>query len=302
MRHRNGRFGRNRRIEIPPPAVLDRQSGQRPRPIGPGVDPDAVRPLIHSRTNGVTMNDDETVIAVAEKEWFSDPPQIRLQLTIKTNARTNASVDEQVIAKAAGIDKAAEKLDVRGRYCLANNRERGLVAKPGEALRIDAIALQAFFAAEPAPFGNQLSFAAKNPKEHFLVIAENEDRPHPGVTIGPQPLNHLTRVRPAIDKVAEKYEQHFVQGTGFEITMDVRQELFEKIEPAVDVAHDVRAPAPGAARLPASWVRSSEHGVLNSGEREVFRARRDKRQLRRFGYSDLRPTDATPSPFRLARS
>ena len=39
------------------------------------------------------------------------------------------------------------------------------------------------------------------------MVAENEDRPNAFLTVGPQPLDHLSGMRAAVDQVAEKDQQ-----------------------------------------------------------------------------------------------
>ena len=75
------------------------------------------------------------------------------------------------------------------------------------------------------------------------MIAEEEDRFDAGRRIGAQPLDHLRRMRPAVDQVAEEHEQDFSSRTLRPVALDLCQQLFEQIEPAVDVADDIGAVA-----------------------------------------------------------
>src|SRR5207253_1607320 len=90
---------------------------------------------------------------------------------------------------------------------LADQCKCGLFIETGEARGIHAIALEAFGAAKPAPLGDELRLAPEDAEQHLLMVAENEDRPNAFLTVGPQPLDHLSGMRAAVDQVAEKDQQ-----------------------------------------------------------------------------------------------
>ena len=121
----------------------------------------------------------------------------------------------------------------------AHHGQRGIVAQPTERFRIDPVALEAFGAAKPPPFRDELRLAAQNAKQHFLVIAEEEDRPNAGTTVRAQPLDDLGRVRAAVDEVSNEDQQGLRGGPSLKLGMNLRQQILKEVEPAMDVPHDI---------------------------------------------------------------
>ena len=90
-------------------------------------------------------------------------------------------MDEQIVAEAEGVGEALEKVGMR----LAESPREPRASTACRRLRaqrvgIDAIAAQALGAAElAASCRSAIGFAAENAQQHFLMIAEQEDRPAP---------------------------------------------------------------------------------------------------------------------------
>jgi hypothetical protein len=122
------------------------------------------------------MNDDEAVIGFIAEEGLADPSQVGLGLLVEVDSGPNSSVDEEIIAETAAIHEAFEELDVILWDRSANDSQRLVIAQMRKLFGFDAIALQAFGSAEPAPFRDELGLAAQNSEQHFFVIAEDEDR------------------------------------------------------------------------------------------------------------------------------
>ena len=81
----------------------------------------------------------------------------------------------------------------------------------------------------------------ENAKQHLLVITEEEDGGEAGVAIGSKPLDHLRRMGPAIDQVANEDQRRATRRPLGEVGLDRRQQLIEEIEPAVDITDDIAA-------------------------------------------------------------
>ena len=95
-----------------------------PREMGPmfrdSVVP-AIRSLVDFVGNGVSVDDDEAVVAFVEEKRVADPPQVRLALLVDLNAGPDAGVDEQIIAEAAAVGEAFQELDMLGRNAGADD-------------------------------------------------------------------------------------------------------------------------------------------------------------------------------------
>src|SRR6476659_8016805 len=147
------------------------------------------------------------MVAVVAQERLADPAQVRLSLLVELDPRPNSRMDEQIIAEAAGIDEAPQEGDMLAGDRLFDRRQRAGIVHDRDRLRVGAIAFDALGPAEPKPAGNEFGLAAENSQQHLLVVAEDADRPDPGVAVGPQPFDHLDRSWAAVDQVAEEHEE-----------------------------------------------------------------------------------------------
>src|SRR6476469_1330296 len=145
MRRRNSnglrRLGRG---HIPAVRSLDRQRRQDPVEIGPGVDADAIDLLVDGAADGMAMNDDKAVIGLVVEERTANPAQVRLPLLVEQYAGTDAGMDEQIVAEAAGIDEAPQERDMVLGDRLAHERQSGLLVDAGEPVGIKPVTAQAF--------------------------------------------------------------------------------------------------------------------------------------------------------------
>jgi len=88
----------------------------------------------------MTVDDDETVVRIVEKEGLPDPSKVRLALIIELDARTYSGVNEKVVPEAASIDEFFQELDVLWRKCCADCLDSCVRPQPGERGGINAIA------------------------------------------------------------------------------------------------------------------------------------------------------------------
>ena len=172
-------------------------------------------PLLHLGADGVTVDDDESVVAVVEQEWLADPAKVGLGLLLELNPGPDTGVDEQIIAKAATIREALEELDMLAREWRCGRAASAAPPSPASLARIDAVALETLHAAEPEPVGDQRVFTAEDAQQHLLMIAEQEDRSHAGPSIGPQPFDHLGRGGPRSIRSPTKTRRPFRTGRAF---------------------------------------------------------------------------------------
>src|SRR4051794_29468063 len=239
MRRRDSRCDRLTGVDVAPLPPVDDQSGQYARRIGTSVNADAIGTLLDLAPDGVPVDDDKTMIAVIREEWLPDPSQVRLRLLGQLDSRTNSGVDEEVVAEATGIGETAQELDVRGRNQRADCSYGRVRSSRRNPQRVAAIAPQALGTAELQPAGDQLRLAAENAQQHLLVVAEQKDRANSVAPVIAQPVDYARRVRPAVDKVAEKHDQRSRGTMRFHVAVDLPEQLLEQIEAAMHVANHV---------------------------------------------------------------
>ena len=160
------------------PAVVPFNSKRRENAgaVGARVNSDPIWMILDFGRDGVAVNDHEAVVGLVKKERLANPTKVGLALLIEVDARPDAGMDKEIIAETAAINEALEELDVIFRNHAANDGQRLLVTQMRELLGLYTVALQAFGAAEPPPFRDQLGLTAQNSQQHFFVIAQNEDR------------------------------------------------------------------------------------------------------------------------------
>ena len=77
--------------------------------------------------------------------------------------------------------------------------------------RIATVALKALSPAKAKPAGHKRRLATNDPKQDLLMIAKEEDLLSAGRRIGAKPLDHLRRMRTAVDQVAKENEQRLFE-------------------------------------------------------------------------------------------
>ena len=197
--------------------------------------------------DGVTVDDDESMVPFVEQEWFADPAQVGLALLVERDPGPDPGVDEQIVAEAAGVDEALQELDVlirdRARtISTRQRRRRSARSLAGRRRSLRGIRRPP----NCSQSGDQLRFAAEDAQQHLLVIAEQEHRPHagggdrsaaarsPGPSSGPRSIRSPTNTSRILPRRPPP-----------QILVDLREQLFEQVEPAVDVADGISAIAVG---------------------------------------------------------
>lgn len=216
--------------------------------VSPRIDPDPASQLFDPFGDGVAVNNGYPMIpAVAEKR-LADPAQIDRGLPVERDARPDSGMNEKVVAEAEAVAKLVEKALVGRRDPLPHFRERAL-GRQGEKVHcIDAIACQAFFAAEAKPLGKQLFFPVQQPKQHLFMVPRKNDRLETGERPGADPLDHFARLRPAVDQVAKKDKNGpDVPTPPPVIRLDLPKQAVQQVMAAVDVPDRIGPPAVRAA-------------------------------------------------------
>lgn len=235
------RVGGKAGVEIAAIGPLDDQSGQDPAPVRACIYTDPVRPFLDLFADRVTVNDDATMVGIVEQERLTNPTKIGLELLIQRHPRSDARMDEEIIAEPARIDEAGQKIAMPLRNGTANGRQSILVRQFEQGSRIDAIALQALRSSIAQPADDQSGLAVEYAKQDLFVIAYDEDRSNLLMPVGAQALDHLRAAGSPIDEVAEKDEQSLPRWPLDDITIYVRQKLIQQIQPTMDVADHVGA-------------------------------------------------------------
>ena len=143
-------------VDQPAVVPFDSQRRENASAIGARVNSNPIWMILDFGRDGVAVNDHEAVVELVEEERLANPTKVGLALLIEVDARPDASMDKEIIAETAAIDKAVEELDVIFRNHAANDGQRLLVTQMRELLGLYTVALQAFGAAEPPPFRDEL--------------------------------------------------------------------------------------------------------------------------------------------------
>ena len=133
--------------------------------------------------------------------------------------------------------------------------------------RVGSIALEALGAAETQPTRDQRGIPVENAEQHLFMIAEQEYGLNAVAAIGPQPRDHLSRAGSAIDQIAEEDEQDLAPRPSGDLAVDLGQQPFEQVEPAVDVAHDICAKTSRARWRRLIRLHETENPHLSSPRR-----------------------------------
>ena len=196
------------------------------------------------------MDNHEAMVGLVGQERIADPAQVGLALERQIDQRPDAGVDEQIVPEPHRIGKASQKFFMGRRECRAQLGQCGGFADAVEPDRIEAIAAQAFAAAELEPMPHQPALPGEQAQQHFLMIAGDERGLDARAGVGAQALDNLVRGRTAVDQVAEKDEQRAGWPARIIIAFDIGQQAVEQVDAAVDVADGIAAPAVGRAGHP----------------------------------------------------
>jgi hypothetical protein len=73
------------------------------------------------------------------------------------------------------------------------------------------------------------------------------------MAVGSKPLYDLRRIGSAIDEVADEDDENLACLAAGDVGLDLLEKLLEKVETAVNIAHDIGSPSAraGAAALPS---------------------------------------------------
>jgi hypothetical protein len=246
-------------VEEPAFGALDCKRSQHPASISACIDADTIGADLHLGPDRMAVDDDEAMVGIIKQERLSNPAQVRLTLLVNFHAWPDPSVDEQIVAEAAAVVEALEKSHMLLGNGATNYLERIDVAEPSQPVRIDTVAFKALSPAETAPFGDEVGVSGKDSKQDLLMVAEEEYGPDAGMLIGPQTFDHLRRIGPAIDEVADEDEKTLALRARRDVVLDFPEKRIEKIEPTVHVTNGIGAPPAWAGRAALPSRRDAEH-------------------------------------------
>ena len=187
------------------------------------------------------MDHEQRMRGLAVEEILANPAQVAGPLMLERDAGADASMDEEIVAEAEAVGKTVDKGEVAARDRSADHRGGGGGIELGDVARIDAVALDAFGAAEFEPVAQPLRLRAERAHQHFLVIAHQEYRVERRIIEPSQPRDDPLRIGTTIDHVAEQDEKFARAGPGLAIGRDLFEQCVEQVEPAMHVADRIRA-------------------------------------------------------------
>ena len=206
---------------------------------GAGIEVEAVLAQVRQRCwqRRVAMHHEPAVIVDRRQERFAYPQQVALGLVLERNSGTNSGMHEQ----PAAIDKMQ-------RQRLEPGKMRG--RKPG--LVIDPIALQCRLAAIGPPVEDvaDRAIGMRGIEQHRLVIAEQANEAVAVALLRDQEVQHLLRIRSAVDIVADQDKAGAPAARDFLADAKQRAQL---VEAAVNVA-DCKGERGGHASLHGTEV------------------------------------------------
>ena len=123
----------------------------------------------------MAVDDDEAVVGLVEQERLADPAKVGLLLLVDSIPGRMPAWTNKIVAEAAAIDEALAGIrHARREWRCDDHGQRGSSTGRPSACRVDAVALQAFGAAEPQPSRRSAPHRRQDAQQHFLVIAEQE--------------------------------------------------------------------------------------------------------------------------------
>ena len=82
--------------------VLEPDRGQATRGVGAGIEPDPTFVIVHACLGRMSVNDLEPKMASIPEKGLADLQEVAEVLVLKGTTRSNACMDEQVVAQARG--------------------------------------------------------------------------------------------------------------------------------------------------------------------------------------------------------
>src|SRR5262245_22079374 len=95
-------ISRSSRLHARPLGAFEYERGQGAAGQRAGIDADAVALQIGPRGDGVAVHDDLAVFRLGLEKLVANPQHVFLDLLLEGKARTNAGMDEEVVAFAMG--------------------------------------------------------------------------------------------------------------------------------------------------------------------------------------------------------
>src|SRR5690242_6227475 len=146
------------RLQKGPFGAFENEGGERAAGERAGIDADAVALHIGPRGDGVAVHDDLAVLRLGLEKLVANPQQIFFDLLLERNARTNAGVNEEVVAfamrqgqarheaavalgqalgeVALDADQVLAPRRVRRAHAVAQERRGPAIGEPGGADRV----------------------------------------------------------------------------------------------------------------------------------------------------------------------
>lgn len=209
----------------------------------------------------MAVDNNESMVGVIAKKRFADPAQVEFALLVERNARPDARVNKQVITEPPAADEAFEKLHVVFGDCIPNSGQSVLVCKKCKLVGVKSVALEAFGTAETAPVADQLRVAFKDPKQDFLVVAEDKDGFNSLAMIRPQALDDVGGTGTPVDEIADKNEQCLLSRAMLKFSMDLGEQILEQVQTPMNVPDDIGTAFRRTCGIAAPATQESQHLV-----------------------------------------
>ena len=232
-------------LQEPDPVALQNGTGQLAAHHRTGVDADAVGPHGGIAGRGVAMHHNGAEVLLKRQKRLPDPKQIIPFLHVRRHSWPNARMREEVGPDAMGQRQAAQKSLMReGNHSSPNDLRH---------IAVDPPAQQRFSATIADPMGAVLrSAGADRLDHHVFMIAHQID--HRGAGDGRadgQQFDNFGTFGPAIDVIAQMYQQALVHGAISNVLRDHRMQGPQLLKATVYIANRVNALAVGQSRW--SW-------------------------------------------------
>jgi hypothetical protein len=101
--------------EIATLGAINDQCRQHVAAICPGINRNSIGTLVNFIYDRMTVDDHKVVMTFVAEKGLSDPPQILGRLIMQRHARTDASVNEDIVAKAKAVAETFDEFDVVSR-------------------------------------------------------------------------------------------------------------------------------------------------------------------------------------------
>ena len=168
-------LGSRSSVDEPMIHIVNRQGGEDARTVRSRVDADPVRPFLDFLRDRMSVDDNETMVAIVPEEWCSYPPQVGLPLFLERDPGPDPGMDDKIVAKAPAIDETLKELDVRRWHSGADEFNKFVGRLAQYSSYIDALALEALETAKLQPAFDERRVAIENPEQDLFMISKNED-------------------------------------------------------------------------------------------------------------------------------